>query len=42
VVISIPGDTPEQKKCVMPGDNLVLEMELKKPVVSKKKEVADE
>jgi len=36
VIINIPGDTADAKKCVLPGDNLELEFELKKPLVFNK------
>mmetsp|Transcript_77699 Transcript_77699/g.168049 ORF Transcript_77699/g.168049 Transcript_77699/m.168049 type:complete len:205 (+) Transcript_77699:638-1252(+) len=31
--ISIPGDSPDEKKCVLPGDNLELEFQLQTPLV---------
>lgn len=36
VTCTIPGDSPDEKKCVMPGDNIELEFLLRQPLVMKK------
>lgn len=36
MTIQIPGDSKEEKKLVMPGDNIELEFTLNKPLVFNK------